>query len=304
MRLLASVLCFLIAAPGLAASQDAPAQGRTGQSQGAQGATTPGTTGASVAAPSTAAAAPSATPPNAPPPNAAAPNAAPSNAAALMASAEAEAPNPLPVVVEFYTSQGCVTCPPADALFGEIAKQDDVIALALHVTYWDYLGWADVFGRPEFDGRQKAYARVMRQRTLFTPQMVIQGQDLLVGRDAKTVEDRLAAHRGLEAEAKLRLERTDGDTLRVALSPAAGPVGPADVQLFAYTPSSEVGITAGQNAGRTVLYSNVVTQWNTLAQWDGQSALEFDFSPAPEGPLAVLVQRRGLGKILAADRID
>ncbi|MFQ8430550.1 DUF1223 domain-containing protein [Amaricoccus sp. W119] len=302
MRLLASVLCLLIAAPGFAGAQDT-----AGQNTAPQSATPPGTSSRNAT--------PEGTPPrNATPPSTIVPgpaaqeastqNAAVRSTAAFMAPVEVESPGELPVVVEFYTSQGCVTCPPADALFGEIAQQDDVIALALHVTYWDYLGWADVFGKPEFDARQKAYARVMRQRTLFTPQMVIQGQDLLVGRDAKTVEDRLAAHRGLAAAANLSLERREGDTLHVALSPAGSPAGPADVQLFAYAPSSEVGITAGQNAGRTIRYSNVVTQWNTLAQWDGESELEFEFTPAPEGPLAVLVQRRGLGKILAAGRID
>ncbi|TPE52946.1 DUF1223 domain-containing protein [Amaricoccus solimangrovi] len=224
-------------------------------------------------------------------------------------SAEASVPplddaGRVPVVVEFYTSQGCVTCPPADALFGEIAKDRDVIALAMHVTYWDYLGWADIFGKPEFDLRQKAYARVMRQRTLFTPQMIIQGEDMLIGRDAKTVTDRIDAHRGLAPTVRLGVERGEEDSLRVTLAPAAGEVGQADVNLFAYMPSAEVEITAGQNAGQTVRYTNVVTQWNTLAQWDGESELEFDFGPVPQGPLAVLVQRHGLGGILAAARVD
>lgn len=228
------------------------------------------------------------------------------SAAAMDAGAGLEAgrdPGVVPVVVEFYTSQGCLACPPADAIFADLSRDKDVIGLALHVDYWDYLGWADSFARPEFTKRQKGYARVMRQRTLFTPQMVIQGEDLLVGRDAETIADRIDAHRRAPATSRLSVSRESGDWLRVTLAPTGAEVGPADVHLFSYTPRADVTISAGDNAGQTVGYTNIARSWNTIAHWDGASELQIDYGPVPDGPLAVLVQRPGLGAVLNAARL-
>lgn len=208
-----------------------------------------------------------------------------------------------PVVVEFFTSQGCVTCPPADALFAEIAQREGVVALALHVTYWDYLSWPDTFARRYNDKRQKAYANLMRQRTLFTPQMVIQGEDVLVGRDGDTISERISAHREGEAPVRLGVER-HGDSVTIRIAPVAGEVGDVDVQLVTYIPSEDVAIGGGANAGQTVRYTNIVTGWSTVAQWDGASAAEFSLSAVPEGPIAVLVQSSGLGPILNAAMVD
>ena len=86
-----------------------------------------------------------------------------------------------PVVIELYTSQGCSSCPPADALLKEYADRDDVITLALHVDYWDYIGWADTLARPEHADRQRGYAAAAHKRTIYTPQMVLNGEDHVVG---------------------------------------------------------------------------------------------------------------------------
>ena len=98
-----------------------------------------------------------------------------------------------PVVLELYTSQGCSSCPPADALFAHLAQRDDVIALALHVDYWDYLGWKDAFARPRHTARQKAYAKAARSRTIFTPEMIVQGEDRVKGHDAAAISVLIAA---------------------------------------------------------------------------------------------------------------
>ena len=82
-----------------------------------------------------------------------------------------------PVVLELFTSQGCSSCPPADALLAELAERPDIIALALHVDYWDYLGWKDSFGSPKYTARQRAYAKAARSRSVYTPEMVVQGED-------------------------------------------------------------------------------------------------------------------------------
>jgi len=86
-----------------------------------------------------------------------------------------------PVVVELFTSQGCSSCPPADKILGELAKRDDVIALSLHVDYWDYLGWKDDFASPAHTARQQGYATALGERMMFTPQMIIGGTDSVVG---------------------------------------------------------------------------------------------------------------------------
>src|SRR5918996_4983900 len=102
-----------------------------------------------------------------------------------------------PVVVELFTSQGCSSCPPADALLAELAGKDGVIALALHVDYWDYLGWADSFASPAFTARQRAYAKKAHSRTIYTPQMIVQGEDRLVGSDDEMVLARIKERSGL-----------------------------------------------------------------------------------------------------------
>ena len=81
-----------------------------------------------------------------------------------------------PVVVELYTSQGCSSCPPADAMFAELKDRKDVIAIALHVDYWDYIGWKDEFGHPAHADRQRAYAAKAGRRSIYTPEMVVHGQ--------------------------------------------------------------------------------------------------------------------------------
>ena len=102
---------------------------------------------------------------------------------------------PAPVVVELFTSQGCSSCPPADALLAELAGAEGVIALALHVDYWDYLGWTDSFAAPKHTERQRAYAKAAKSRTIFTPQMVVQGSERLKGHDAERIRNRIEAHR-------------------------------------------------------------------------------------------------------------
>ena len=80
-----------------------------------------------------------------------------------------------PVVVELFTSQGCSSCPPVDAYLHELAKQPNVIAIALHVDYWDYIGWEDSFADPAFTKRQRKYAHVQNERVIYTPQLMING---------------------------------------------------------------------------------------------------------------------------------
>ena len=170
-----------------------------------------------------------------------------------------------PVVVELYTSQGCSSCPPADALLHKLAKRDDVIALALHVDYWDYIGWKDAFASPQNTARQKNFARVAGRRSVYTPQMIIAGQDHVVGSHPMDVADLIRLHAARDQDVDLQLSRS-GETLAIRVE-SRGRVGKAVVQLVRYDPAAKVKITRGENAGKTLTYSNIVTEWRELGNW-------------------------------------
>ena len=209
-----------------------------------------------------------------------------------------------PVVLELYTSQGCSSCPPADALLTELAGLDGVIALALHVDYWDYLGWKDAFGRPGNTARQRAYAKAARSRTIFTPEMVVQGEERLKGHDAKSILKGIARHQKQPAAVALSVTR-DGEVLEVHLAPEGeANAGPSDVHLVRYTPQESVAIEGGENAGLDLTYTNIVTEWETVARWDGLAPLDLRLEGEKAGPVAVIVQKAHMGPVLTAAKLE
>jgi hypothetical protein len=204
-----------------------------------------------------------------------------------------------PVLVELFTSQGCSSCPPADALLAELAAQDGVIALALHVDYWDYLGWKDSFGSEAHTDRQRGYAKAAHSRSIYTPEIIVQGQRRLKGHKAEKIAAEIARCRAAAPVADLALER-DGDALVVRVAAAGEPVEAADVHLVRFIPEATVAIEAGENAGREVTYTNIVTDWETIARWDGSAPLELRYEALGDGSVAVIVQGRHLGPVLTA----
>ena len=207
-----------------------------------------------------------------------------------------------PVVVELYTSQGCSSCPPADAFLGELAKRDDVIPLALHVDYWDYIGWKDKFASPQHTERQKAYASAAGRRSIYTPQMIVQGQEHVVGNHPKNVNALIKRHGAAEVTVDLQLSIT-GNQLQVTASKVARAKTPVLVQLVRYMPRKLVQIRSGENAGRTITYANIVTDWQLLDEWNMRRPLDLSTKVSGEDPLVVIVQERGPGRILAAARL-
>ena len=208
-----------------------------------------------------------------------------------------------PVVVELYTSQGCSACPAADRLLHELAEHEDVLALSLHVDYWDYIGWEDDFADPAHTKRQKAYAAAAEQRMIYTPQMVVQGTELVVGTRPGAILQAVGAHMGGPGTIVLRVSREDGSVEIEARSP--GPIDPpAVVHLVRYAPSRTASITRGENAGHEFEYVNVVSAWETVATWDGAAPLSVTAEAPGDDRVAVLVQEPGPGAILAAARGD
>lgn len=207
------------------------------------------------------------------------------------------------VVVELFTSQGCSSCPPADALMHKLVAKDHVIALSLHVDYWDYIGWKDRFADPAFSKRQKAYAAQGGRNMVYTPQMIVNGQDQVVGAHAMELSDLIMMHADRPSMAEVALER-DGGILRVGLLPLASSAG-GDfvVELMRYTEQRSVDITRGENAGRHLTYLHVVDHWETVGQWDGRSAEQIEVPIEGDRPVVILIQERGPGAIVAAAQL-
>lgn len=213
-------------------------------------------------------------------------------------------PGDKPVVVELFTSQGCSYCPPADSFLTMLSERDDVIALALHVDYWDYIGWEDTFGSHAFTRRQKSYAREAGRRAVYTPQMIIGGVDEVMGNHPMDVADLIRAHRNTPYMASLRIARQDGTTLRLQARPVDGkPLGPVEVVLVRYMPQQSVKVKRGENAGKMLTYSNIVTEWKVVGEWDGTSTLDETLPLEGEAPVVVLMQKAGPGQIVAAARL-
>lgn len=204
-----------------------------------------------------------------------------------------------PVVVELFTSQGCSSCPPADALLAELARRDDVLPLALHVDYWDYIGWTDSFADPAFTQRQKAYARIAGARTIYTPQMVVGGVDQLIGTKAMELGELIEKH---QAEpARVALDVAQGSARLTIRAEARGALpGVVVVQLVRFRPEETVAIGRGENAGRTITYVNIVTDWREIGRWSGAAPLALTAEAPGPDRAAVILQEEGPGAILAA----
>lgn len=222
-------------------------------------------------------------------------------AAATVAAAPTASANEKTVVVELFTSQGCSSCPPADALLSELDKSADVIALALHVDYWDYIGWKDSFADPGNTERQRGYARAAKARSIYTPQMVIGGVDHVIGYKPMDVANTVQKHRAAPDGARVSAER-NGDAIVIRLSPGTTR-GTMTVSLVGYVPKETVKIKRGENAGKTITYTNTVREFVRLGEWDGRATKSIRH-PRPEGEAAVvLVQKASHGPMVAAARV-
>jgi hypothetical protein len=199
-----------------------------------------------------------------------------------------------PTVVELFTSQGCSSCPPANANLIRISGRKNVLALSFSVTYWDYLGWKDTYGKPEFTERQFTYEPALRQPGPYTPQMVFNGTTTAVGNSLPEVESLLA-----------ETPRLKGPTLgltkdRIEVGSGAD-AGNADVWLVRYDPRVEsVPVARGENGGATLQHTHVVRDLNRLGTWTGRKVAFFLPKSDVGLKTAVLIQRPNGGPIISA----
>ena len=221
----------------------------------------------------------------------------------LGAGAPVQAEDEQPVVVELYTSQGCSSCPPANAFFSILAGREDVIAFGFYVDYWDYIGWRDVFGSPAYSARQKGYARAAGRRSVYTPQMIVQGDRDVVGNHPMDVTDLIQSYRGAERDVRLSLKRGASGTVQIRAEALRDPGGPLMIQVIRYQPEASVEITRGENAGHKLTYSNIVTDWQVVGEWDARAPFSAEVPAKGEKPVVVLIQHKGPGPIEAAARL-
>ncbi len=206
------------------------------------------------------------------------------------------------VVVELFQSQGCSSCPPAEANLNAIVDDPDILALSLGVTYWDQLGWKDTFATPAYTDRQWDYARHRGRGTVWTPQVYVDGRSDLVGSDRGKLNAAIAKAR--------QHAETMGPSLRLAAGRldvgAAAAQDKRDVWLVRYDPRTlQVAIGAGENSGRTLPHRNVVRELVHLGTWNG-SARSFKVPAAASSGLrsAALLQVPSGGPILSAAKLD
>ncbi len=208
-----------------------------------------------------------------------------------------------PVVVELFTSQGCNSCPPADALLQKLAARPDVLALGFHVDYWNYLGWPDTLALHAATERQQAYAKALGEGYVYTPEMVIAGAAAVLGSDPGAVDKAIAKAAAAPRSVALRVTGQAGGTL--TLDVPAGTATASTLWLIGYDAEEKIAIKAGENAGHTIDYVDAVRVIRHLDSWSGQAA-RIALPPAGlKGAThwAVLLQQGGDGPILAAIRL-
>ena len=191
-------------------------------------------------------------------------------------------------VVELFTSQGCSSCPPADKVFGEVIEDNGVIGLAWHVDYWDYLGWKDTFSSPAATERQRAYARGIGERGVYTPQIIVNGDTV-----AKNSSFRQSIASALSGSLPVSL---DANVANGSLVVTAGDgEGAANLVLVTYDNSQNVVIERGENAGETVAYQHAVQGVQTIGMWKGKSlTVELpgsEYAPKKGQGCAILLQK-------------
>jgi hypothetical protein len=204
-------------------------------------------------------------------------------------------------LVELYTSQGCSSCPPADAVLGELAARSDIIAIGLHVDYWDDLGWRDRFSDPEATLRQQRYVARLRLASAFTPQVVVDGRTSLIGSDKRRI---LSVLDSTCTATSINLAIVGGELI-VSL-PEMLPHADYDVNVVGYLSQAVTPVGRGENSGKTLKEFNIVRTLRRLGAWSGETrAFKTPLSsyPTDVDRIAVFLQRPNQGDVLNAAAI-
>jgi hypothetical protein len=232
-------------------------------------------------------------------------------AAAVAAQCTASSGTGTAALVELYTSEGCSSCPPADrwlASLGSRYPAGNVVPLALHVDYWDYIGWKDPYAKREFSLRQRKFSQLQRMALVYTPQVVLQGRDFRAWA-SKSFDQAVAKINAQPARTKLRLAVMSADAQALEVEAVAELVqasADADLYLAAYRSRLESQVKAGENRGRLLTHDYVVLEWQGPFAFAGRVLTERrkvpllpGAAPANSG-VAAFVQDRRTGEVLQA----
>jgi hypothetical protein len=177
-------------------------------------------------------------------------------------------------VVELFTSQGCSSCPPADKVIGDLAKDPSVIALSMPIDYWDYLGWKDTLADARFSARQQAYSRVRGDRGVYTPQVVVNGSVHLIGSDRAGIEEAIGDTRKADGVMSVPVSMALAGK-QITVSVAGSNKSPAamhgEVWICSIAKEVSIAIGRGENRGREVTYHNVVRNLLKVVDWNGSA---------------------------------
>lgn len=207
------------------------------------------------------------------------------------------------VVVELFTSQGCSSCPPADAILRDLALEDGVIVLGWHVDYWDYLGWKDEFSRPENTERQMGYRDRWNLRTLYTPQAVIHGEAQVVGSNEQEIRMYAGQFKAEKPMMNIAMSTSNG-TANISVSALTARLPASDIYLVRITPEATTNIRRGENAGKTIIYVNVVQEMTWIGNWNGRSKVNVSALVDSDSKYVVLVQAKDFGPVLGAEYLN
>lgn len=225
------------------------------------------------------------------------------------ADAHAQSPPAGFAVVELFTSEGCSSCPPADRLLVELdawatKNEMPVYALSFHVDYWDRLGWADPFGSPEFSERQRAYAAASDQRSVYTPQMIVNGKRSFVGSNSKQATAALGEALAAESLAAVTIQSAPGagGAIEVRYRTTDAPAGSV-LNVALVQPTGSQDVSHGENAGRQLTHVNIVRAFRQVSIGSaGTGGLMLARPAGFDGPLETIayLQQTKTGRVLAA----
>jgi hypothetical protein len=217
-----------------------------------------------------------------------------------------EPTSPPPVVVELFTSQGCSSCPPADAYIAKLAKEPNILALGFHVDYWNYIGWTDPYSLKLAAQRQRDYGRRLGLHFVYTPQMVIDGAAEGVGSEPEKIAALLrAAAREQRAHPALAASRRADGGFHIHVGAGSGAAEPATVWLVGFDAAHQTKVLRGENEGTLANDYQVVRSFTAVGQWRG-APLDLDLprDAASGESAAVLLQTSGVGPIVTATKIS
>lgn len=217
----------------------------------------------------------------------------------VMWAGSAKADTPKIVVLELFTSQGCSSCPSADALLEKLAAEDkSLLPLSMHIDYWNYLGWKDPFSSPANTEKQKAYNRNFGVRGLYTPELVVDGAVDMDGNRVDDVQQAIKNAKARISPANVKIDKGTGDRLNVTVS---GPIKDG-VDIFAvrYNHAAQTAVGAGENNGRMLISINNVVSIENLGPYKNPMSLFVVNKPNADQGLAIIVQANNVGPILGA----